>query len=72
MADSLDGTANFVNGIPLFSVSAAALELAYLACGGTEGFVCLGLNEWDYAAGVLLVKEAGGKITDFLFARTRR
>lgn len=42
-----------------------ALELAYLARGGTEGFVCLGLNKWDYAAGVLLVEEAGGKITDF-------
>lgn len=43
----------------------AALELAYVARGGTEGFICLGLNKWDYAAGVLLVEEAGGKITDF-------
>ena len=43
----------------------AALELAYLARGGTEGFICFGLNKWDYAAGVLLVSEAGGKITDF-------
>lgn len=43
----------------------AALDLAYVARGGTEGFVCLGLKQWDYAAGVLLVEEAGGKITDF-------
>lgn len=43
----------------------AALELAYLARGGTEGFVCFGLNTWDYAAGALLVSEAGGTITDF-------
>ncbi len=43
----------------------AALDLAYVARGGTEGFVCLGLNTWDYAAGVLLVAEAGGKLTDF-------
>lgn len=43
----------------------AALELAYVARGGTEGFICLGLNTWDYAAGVLLVEEAGGMITDF-------
>lgn len=43
----------------------AALELAYVARGGTEGFVCAGLNQWDYAAGVLLVIEAGGTLTDF-------
>lgn len=46
-------------------LGSCALELAYLARGGTEGFVCLGLNRWDYAAGVLLVEEAGGVITDF-------
>ncbi|TSC56836.1 MAG: myo-inositol-1(or 4)-monophosphatase [Parcubacteria group bacterium Greene0416_79] len=44
----------------------AALELAYIARGGTEGFLCFGLNKWDYAAGVLLVAEAGGRITDLL------
>ncbi|HBV00994.1 MAG TPA: inositol monophosphatase [Candidatus Taylorbacteria bacterium] len=43
----------------------AALDLAYVARGGTEGVFFLGLNKWDYAAGVLLVQEAGGKITDF-------
>ncbi|MDO8594264.1 MAG: inositol monophosphatase [bacterium] len=42
-----------------------ALELAFVARGGTEGFICIGLNKWDYAAGVLLVTEGGGKITDF-------
>lgn len=42
-----------------------ALELGFVARGGTEGFVCIGLNKWDYAAGVLLVEEAGGMITDF-------
>lgn len=46
-------------------LGSAALELAFLARGGTEGFICLGLNKWDYAAGVLLVSEAGGRITDF-------
>ncbi len=45
-------------------VGTAALELALLARGGTEGFVCLGNSKWDYAAGTLLVEEAGGKITD--------
>ena len=43
----------------------AALDLAYVARGGTEGVFFLGLNKWDYAAGVLLVQEVGGKITDF-------
>jgi myo-inositol-1(or 4)-monophosphatase len=44
-------------------LGSAALELAYLARGGTEGFVNYGTNLWDYAAGALLVLEAGGKIT---------
>jgi myo-inositol-1(or 4)-monophosphatase len=42
-----------------------ALELAYVARGGTEAFVCIGLKTWDYAAGALLVSEAGGTITGF-------
>lgn len=45
-------------------VGSAALELALLARGGTEGFISLGNSKWDYAAGVLLVQEAGGTITD--------
>jgi len=46
-------------------VGSAALELALLARGGTEAFISLGNSKWDYAAGVLLVQEGGGKITDF-------
>lgn len=42
-----------------------ALELGYVARGGTEGFVCIGLKKWDYAGGALLVEEAGGKLTDY-------
>lgn len=42
-----------------------AIELAYVARGGTEAFICLGLKKWDYAAGRLLVTEAGGTVTDF-------
>jgi myo-inositol-1(or 4)-monophosphatase len=44
-------------------LGSAALELAYLARGGTDGYVNLGTSLWDYAAGVLLVQEAGGTIT---------
>ncbi len=43
---------------------AAALDLAYVACGRLEAFWEFGLNPWDMAAGVLLVREAGGVCTD--------
>ena len=42
---------------------AAALDLAYVACGRIDGFWELKLNPWDVAAGVLLVEEAGGRVT---------
>jgi myo-inositol-1(or 4)-monophosphatase len=42
----------------------AALDFAYVACGRTDGFWELGLKEWDFAAGALLVREAGGLVTD--------
>ncbi len=43
----------------------AALDLASLACGRFDGFWEFGLKPWDTAAGVLLVREAGGMCTDF-------
>ncbi len=43
----------------------AALDLAALACGRFDGFWEFGLKPWDTAAGVLLVREAGGIATDF-------
>ena len=42
----------------------AALELAYVACGRLDGFWEFGLNIWDCAAGVLLIQEAGGFVSD--------
>ena len=42
----------------------AALDLAYVAAGRYDGFWEFGLNAWDIAAGVLLVREAGGLISD--------
>ena len=44
---------------------AAALDLAYVACGRYEGFWEEFLSPWDIAAGLLLVKEAGGYVSDF-------
>ena len=43
----------------------AALDLAYVACGRYDGFWELGLHPWDVAAGVLLVREAGGRVSGF-------
>lgn len=43
----------------------AALDLAYVAAGRTEGFFELGLQPWDVAAGSLLVTEAGGLVGNF-------
>jgi myo-inositol-1(or 4)-monophosphatase len=43
----------------------AAIDLAYVACGRFDGFWEDGLNPWDVAAGVLLIAEAGGRVTDF-------
>ena len=44
---------------------AASLDLAYVAAGRFDGFWEINLQEWDIAAGTLLVKEAGGLTSDF-------
>jgi myo-inositol-1(or 4)-monophosphatase len=43
----------------------AALDLAYVAAGRGDGFFEIGLGAWDVAAGSLMVREAGGLVTDF-------
>jgi myo-inositol-1(or 4)-monophosphatase len=43
----------------------AALDLAYVSCGRYDGYWEFNLNSWDTAAGVLLVQEAGGIVSDF-------
>ncbi len=43
----------------------AAIDLAYVACGRFDGFWEDGLNPWDVAAGILLIEEAGGRVTDY-------
>ena len=44
---------------------AAALDLAYVACGRLDAFWEMGLSAWDMAAGALLIQEAGGLVGDF-------
>lgn len=46
-------------------VGSAATDLAYVACGRYEAFFEYNLNPWDVAAGVIIVKEAGGFVSDF-------
>lgn len=46
-------------------MGSAAIDLSYVACGRFEAYYEFNLNCWDMAAGVLLVREAGGIVTDF-------
>jgi myo-inositol-1(or 4)-monophosphatase len=46
-------------------LGAASVDLVYTACGRFEGFFEYNLKPWDVAAGILIVQEAGGKVTDF-------
>jgi len=46
-------------------LGSAAVDLAYTACGRYEGFYEYGLHAWDVAAGVFIVQQAGGTVSDF-------
>jgi len=46
-------------------LGSASLDLAYVASGRSDGFWQRDLNYWDIAAGIIIVKESGGFITDF-------
>lgn len=52
-------------GIPIRRLGSAALDLAYVANGRFDGFWEIELKPWDVAAGVLLVREAGGLVTQY-------
>jgi len=51
--------------IPIRKMGSAALDMAYVAAGRCDGFWQRNLNYWDIAAGIILVKESGGFVTDF-------
>lgn len=46
-------------------IGAAAADLCYVACGRADAFFEYNLNPWDVAAGALIIKEAGGTVSDF-------
>lgn len=55
----------FVQVADIRRAGSAALDLAYVAAGRLDGYWEIGLQKWDLAAGVLLVEEAGGVVSDF-------
>lgn len=52
-------------GLPIRRPGAAALDLCYVACGRIDGFFEYKLNAWDCAAGILIIEEAGGQVSNF-------
>lgn len=62
----LDILKSFMKGTHgLRRLGAAAVDLCYVACGRFEGFFEYNLKPWDIMAGILIVREAGGIVTDF-------
>lgn len=53
------------SGIPIRRLGSAALDLAYVAAGRFDGFWEVYLKPWDVAAGMLIVQEAGGLVTQY-------
>ena len=51
--------------LPIRKLGSAALDMAYVAAGRCDGFWQRNLNYWDIAAGIILIKESGGFVTDF-------
>lgn len=54
-----------LKSLTLRQLGAAAIELGFVAAGRVESIMIPGARSWDVAAGILLVREAGGKVTDF-------
>ena len=50
---------------PIRKMGSAALDMAYVAAGRCDGYWQRNLSYWDVAAGIIIVKEAGGFVTDF-------
>jgi len=46
-------------------MGSVAIDLSWLACGRYDAFFEYGLNPWDVAAGIIILREAGGKISNF-------
>ena len=54
-----------LNQLDCRSLGSASIELAYVSCGRIESITIPGANSWDVAAGALIIREAGGRVTNF-------
>ncbi|HMB72184.1 MAG TPA: inositol monophosphatase family protein [Gammaproteobacteria bacterium] len=68
--ENIDRYLNMLRGVMIETAGvrrpgSAALDLCYVAAGRVDGFWELGLSKWDIAAGALMIREAGGRISDF-------
>ena len=52
-------------GVPIRRMGSAAIDLAYVAAGRLDAFWEVSLNAWDFAAGMLMLEEAGGMLSNF-------
>lgn len=69
--NAIEHFVNFlVKGQGIRRLGSAALDLSYVAAGRLDGFWEVNLNPWDMAAGLLFVREAGGRVTDFSGAQS--
>ena len=66
------GKINFEPNISYRKSGCAALDMAYLACGRYDGYFQYDLNLWDIAAGIILVKEAGGMLEEIDMTQTNK
>lgn len=55
----------FEHSLDIRRTGSAALDLSYVACGRLDGYIERNLKPWDFAAGALILEEAGGKITNY-------
>ena len=65
------GKDNFKIKIPYRKTGCAALDMAYVACGRYDGYFQKNLKLWDVAAGIIIVREAGGIINDIDLSNIR-
>ena len=55
----------YLKSLDVRRTGSAAIDIAYVACGRISGFFEMELQPWDYAGGMVILEEAGGKITDW-------
>ena len=60
------------NNLNIRKSGSAALDMAYVGAGRYDGYFQKNLNIWDIAAGIIIIKEAGGKINDIDYSSNKK